>query len=224
MSYPYPGQSPSNPNKDAKYSVVSSPNGGWEVRLIYRVSAREEALLTTDRHEKLVGMVNGVKLEQNGKPGGAFYINEFHDVLVPHPGGGCIHAGTYHELLKFDFDGHEISPVPPPDLVPGDRWPGPHVGILYILAAGGTDIRYNIMTRQRRRKEILSDSVGLDAARTLAGRLARVKGHRGGRIYINEAAEFFTPMDGGESGLSYIYLGSLGDDAWFPAPDVRGRE
>jgi hypothetical protein len=48
----------------------------------------------------------------------------------------------------------------------------------------------------------------------LTKRLAEVK-KKGGRIYINEAGEFFAPV-GGE----HLYLGPLEDDVWFPAPDV----
>lgn len=220
----YPGLAPSNVSHDAKYSVVHSPKGAMEIRLIYRVNDREKALLTTDRHEILVTMVNRVKEELSGVPGGAFYINEFGDVLVPHPDGRCVYAGTYNELLKFDFDGQEISPVPPPGLAPGDRWPGPHVGIHYVLAAGGMDMKYQLTSGAIRREYRLSEAVGLTPAKLIARRLAEVKGRQGGGVYINEAREFFAWIGGGESGGVYIYLGPLEDDAWFPAPDVPGRQ
>lgn len=221
----YPGLAPSNVNKDAKYSVIySTSGGGMEVRLVYRVSEREKQLLTSDRHEKLVAMVNQVKEELSGVPGGPFYINEFGDVLVPQQDGGCAYAGTYSELLKFDYDGQEIGPVPPPGLAPGDRWPGPHVGIRYVLAAGGTDIKYEQASGQSIREHRLSDAVGHGPAQLLARRLAKVKGQQGGRVYINEASEFFAPLNGGEKGTLYVYLGPLEDDAWFQAPDVSGRE
>ncbi|GLY21814.1 hypothetical protein [Micromonospora sp. NBRC 101691] len=213
----YPGLAPSNVNKDAKYSVVHSRQGGMEVRLVYRVSSREKQLLTNDRHEKLVAMVNHVKEEVNGLPGGAFYINEYGDVLVPHPNGGCVFAGSYDEFLKFDFDGQEIGPVPSPDLAPGDQWLGPHVGIPYVLTAGASDFRYEVISGQRSREYRLSDVVGQSAARLLARRLATVKGYAGGRVYINEARHFFAPV-----GSSYLYLGPLGDEPWFPAPAVPG--
>lgn len=223
MSYPYPGLSPSNVNKDAKYSVVSGQNGGWEVRLIYRVSEREKALLTTDRHEQLVAQVNKVKEELTGSPGGAFYINEYKDVLVPNPAGGCDYVMNYQDLLKFDLDGHEISPVAPPGLSAGEPWPGPHPGIRYVLTADGTDIKYERESGRIRREHRLSDVVGEVPAKLLARRLCKVK-NGGGRIYINEAYEFFAPLGRGGSSVLYVYLGSLDDDAWFPAPEVPGRE
>ncbi|MGW9193079.1 hypothetical protein [Micromonospora chersina] len=219
----YPGLSPSNVNKDAKYSVVHSPAGGMEVRLVYRISAREKELLTNDRHESLVAMVNEVKEKINGTAGGAFYINEHHHVLVPHPEGGCVYAGTYDEILEFDYDGQLIGPVPPSDLDPGAAWPGPHAGIPYVLCAGGTDIRYDAVSGRRIREVRLSDDVGQEPARLLARRLAAVKGNAGGRVYINEASHFFAPVNTATGGVSYVYLGALDDDAWFPVPDVPGR-
>lgn len=213
----YPGLAPSNVNRDAKYSIVHSRQGGMEVRLVYRVSTREKALLTNDRHEKLVAMVNKVKEVVNGLPGGPFYINEYGHVLVPHPHDGCVYAGSYEELLKFDFDGHEIGPIPPPHLAPGDQWLGPHVGVSYVLTAGASDFRYQVISGQRVHEYRLSDMVGQTSARLLARRLAAVKGYQGGRVYINEARHFFAPV-----GSSYLYLGPLGDDPWFPAPAIFG--
>jgi hypothetical protein len=82
-------------------------------------------------------MVNRVKTELRGTAGGAFYINEFHHVLVPSDDSGpCYYAGTYHELLEFDYEGQIVSPEPPLDLTRGKPWPGPHAGIAYVLIAG----------------------------------------------------------------------------------------
>src|SRR5207249_4043351 len=110
----------------------------------------------------------------------------------------------------------------PADLVPGDPWEGPHVGILYILVAGCDDIRYEIRSARRTREVLLSDDVGHQAARRLAQRLSEHKGRSGGRFYINEASELFAPINTA-GGVSRRYLGHLDDDLWFPAPDVPGR-
>jgi len=64
---------------------------------------------------------------------------------------------------------------------------------------------------------------GAAAAAALAHRLRSVKGFAGGRIYINEAGEFFAPIPGRSNNLSYLYLGPLGEDQWFPPPDVDRR-
>jgi hypothetical protein len=66
----------------------------------------------------------------------------------------------------------------------------------------------------------LSDHVDHHAASQLAKRLRQVKGPEGGRVYINEVGEFFAPIDNRDGTVSYVYLGPLEDDPWFPAPDV----
>ena len=63
-------------------------------------------------------MVNSVKEGSTGAPGGAFYINEYKHVLVP-TSEGCLYAGKYAPLLRFSFEGVEITPEPPPGLSPG---------------------------------------------------------------------------------------------------------
>jgi len=216
---PYPGRIPSNVSKEAKYSVRSAPGGAYAVRLVYAVGSGERELLTTDSHDVLVDMVNAVKVEAQGARGGVFYINEYKDVLVPTQ-SGCFYAGNYEPLLAFDFEGTVISPRAPVGLVPGADWRGPHAGTSYVLTASGDDVRYeHTPTPTRVIKTLLSDAVGASAARTLAQRLGRTKGPSGGRIYINEACEFFAPLMV-SGNLEYRYLGPLDDDAWFPAPDV----
>src|SRR5205807_722984 len=96
-------------------------------------------------------------------------------------------------------------------------WPGPHVGIPYVLTAERTDIRYESEPRRNViRRELLSATVGSAEAAALAKRLARHKGGSG-RIYINEAREFFAPVEGATQ-WSYLYLGNLGSEPWFPEP------
>jgi hypothetical protein len=91
------------------------------------------------------------------------------------------------------------------------------VGIPYVLTAERTDIRYESEPRPNViRRELLSATVGNAAAAALAKRLARHKG-ASGRIYINEAREFFAPVQS-TSRWSYLYLGNLGEEQWFPMP------
>lgn len=217
MSTKYTGNAPSNVNKDAKYSVVRGA-GGWEVRLIYRLSSSERALVTTSSHPELVDLVNGVKEDVNGAPGGAFYINEYHHVLVP-TDDGCMCAGKYLQPLEFRFEGQVITAAAPPGLQPGDDWPGPRVGTAYVLAADGSDIRYKVETRPNviaERK--LSAEIGRSQAAAAARAIARFK-PGGGRIYVNEACECFGPGPGGE-GTSHRYFGRLDLGRWFAEPQV----
>ena len=76
MARRYKGNIPSNVSKDAKYSLVRGAKG-WEVRLVYRLNATERALVTTAEHPDLVELVNGVKEDAVGVPGGAFYKHAF---------------------------------------------------------------------------------------------------------------------------------------------------
>lgn len=215
MAKKYAGNSPSNVSKDAKYSVVRS-GSEWEIRVVYRLSAEERALITTAKHPRLVELVNGVKEDYQNAPGGAFYIDEYRHVLVP-TDEGCMFADYYEDDLLFRFEGAEIGPRSPAELEPGQVWPGPRVGIPYTLAADGRDVRYSAETRpsvvaERR----LSKSVGVAAAARLASNLATYK-RGGGRIYINEAREFFAPVERGGEWIT-LYLGGLADDDWFPDP------
>lgn len=211
----YRGNAPKSVRKAAKYRVKHDA-GEWAVQLQYVLDKREYALLTTRDHPGLVEMVNRAKESVNDGPGGAFYINEYGRVIVPSTDGDYYEAGTYDEILEFDFDGEVVSSRPTDGLEPGDEWPGPHAGIPYVLTAERSDIRYEIEFGDTRRKCLLSDDVGPDAARRLAQRLLEHK-KDSGRIYINECREFFAPISGADE-VSYIYLGPLGDDAWFQNP------
>lgn len=210
----YTGYSPSRVSKDAKYTVTAD----GKVRLEYQESRRVRVLLTTDDHPDLVKMVNKVKNAINFREGGQFYINEFHHVLVPDgEGGPCYYAGSYEEPLVFADGDLTVGPEAAPDLRPGDDWKGPHVGIPYVLNAGATDIRYEKVDGRRRITTYLSDERGREAALKLSQRLGKIKGSSGGRFFINEAGELFAPV-GLAGDWSYIYLGDLGEDVWFPPP------
>src|SRR4051812_2274309 len=99
----YSGATPSNVAKDAKYSVRAGRDGD-EICLTYRANNRVRHLLTTAQHPQLVDMVNEVKMALTRQPRGAFYINEFRDVLVPDGEGGSYYAGHYEPHLEFGFE------------------------------------------------------------------------------------------------------------------------
>jgi len=217
VARPYKGNIPSNVSKDAKYSVVRGTRG-WEVRLIYRLNASEQALVTTAEHPELVEMVNEVKEDAAGAPGGAFYVNEYRHVLVP-TDDGCLYAGRYLPLLRFSFEGRDITPEAPPEVSPGDTWPGPRVGTAYVLTADGADIRYRVESRPN----VLSDrrlsaEIGKGPASKTARRIATYK-PGGGRIYVNEAFECFGPA-GGSDGVAHVYFGRIDASEWFAEPEV----
>jgi len=121
------------------------------VNLVFRLSRREVALLSSDSHDALIDMVNTAKESVNGVPGGSFYINEFSDVIVPSTNGENYFAGMYSQVLTFDLNGQVISSEPPANIAPGDIWPGPHVGVDYTLTADGSDIKYEEQSGRIRR-------------------------------------------------------------------------
>ena len=211
---PYTGNNQTNVSKDAKYTVTAA----GDVRLVFRGGPREKELLTAPGldYEALVKMVNQIKVQVAGAPGGAFYVNEYGDVLVPDGVGGWYFAGNYDKRLEFAFNGGVLTSRAAPGLEPGDVWEGPHPGIRHTLCAGGADVKYESKNGARTTEVRLSDQVGAGAARATAARIAAVKGSSGGRFYINEAAELFAPV--AAQNYDFLYIGHLEDSSWFVAP------
>lgn len=229
------GNCPRNVNKDASYAVRSD-RGKQVVGLQYRTENGEQWALASKDHASLVEMVNAVKTAAGNPPNGSFYINEYSQVIVPVTNDDNYYlAGEYDGLLSFEFEGVVISGVgqgrgagettddgehPKADLPqPGDDWFGPHVGIPYVLKAGGADIYFESEPRENvKKKNLLSKAIGAEAATEIAGRIKRTKGFEGGRFYINEWREMFAPVSHGHD-LRYVYIGPLGlDEPWFPKP------
>ncbi len=219
---PYTWNLPRNVSRDAKYAVRRN-KGRMEVGLLFRTDYGEEWTMSTAAHPELVQMVNAVKMEISGNPGGSFYINEYRQVIVPAADGSdsYYYAGEYHQDLEFLFEGKTVSSRAVASdgrpLKPGDTWEGVHPGIPYVLKAGGKDISFRHPVRPNvTREELLSRYVSPAAALTLAARIRSVKGFEGGRFYVNERCHMFAPL-GGEGGLNYVYIGDLAPtDPWYP--------
>jgi len=217
---PFKGNCPRNVAKDAKYAVRLD-HGRYVVGLVYRAPENERWYPVASDHEELTEMVNAVKTAATGSLGGAFYINEFNQVIVPTAGDEAQYyvAGEYTRPLMFQFEGHILSGKPPEGLLPGDEWTGVHPGIPYVLAAGGKDIYYETQPRPRVVKRVqLSEVRSPNDAQRLAKWITQVKGGAGGRFYVNEFRAVFAPL--GTTNLRYVYVGLLNDpDAWFPKPE-----
>jgi hypothetical protein len=220
------GNCPSNVNRDAKYSVKIE-RGEYVVGLFYRSTEGELWYPSNADHPDLVEMVNNVKTRFSGSPGGAFYVNEYRQVLVPVIGEERDYylAGEYDPPLEFEFEGKILSgnakDLDGKPINPGDVWVGPHPGIPYVLKAGGRDISYKYWDRPNVEKVVrLSDCIGQEAEK-VALEIARLKGAAGGRFFINEFCQMFTPITG-DRGLNYIYLGKITDlKYWFPKPHIK---
>ncbi|MBC7363219.1 MAG: hypothetical protein H5U07_01590 [Candidatus Aminicenantes bacterium] len=214
------GNCPKSVSKDAKYSV-RLVDGKPKVTIVYETEDGERWYPSTDVHPKLVEMVNNVKISVSGKPFGAFYINEFHQVIVPAAGTTDYYlAGEYSEPIRFEFEGKIISGEPKDfdgrPLEPGDIWVGPRAGIPYILEAGGDDIRYEYSPRPFVEKRVrLSSVISKERAARVAHMIRGVKGFAGGRFYVNEFRAIFAPVNKAD-GLKYIYIGQLDLNDWFP--------
>jgi hypothetical protein len=224
-AYPiYPGNCPANVSKDAKYTVRSG-KGGPVVAIIYEAEEDERWHPTTDSHPQLVKMVNDVKMAHAGKPNGNFYINEYKHVIVPVVGSSAYYfAGVYDRPLRFDFEGKTISGEPL-DLngnviAPGQTWTGPHAGIPYVLASGGTDVYYECTPRPNVTKKVrLSKAIGVEQAKQATAPIRAIRGVDGGRFYVNEFGSIFTPSETA-AGWQYMYVGEIVLNLWFAPPAV----
>lgn len=204
----YPWLEPSSVKSDGKYRVTAD----GQIRLVHTIDRVERALLTTNSHPGLVGMVTAVKKAHGDQPSGVFYLNEWRHVLVK-AAGETWFAGRYEPLLEFDLDGETISARASQTLQPGDSWPGPRVGIRYTLNAAGDDVfcRRRITPQRERREEL---SAFIESAETVVRSWSRHK-PGGGVVYINEARELFAPSD-----AKWIYLGRASTHEWYPEPMV----
>lgn len=246
MSVPrlYPGVWPQNVSRLAKYAVRFIDNE-WRVTVLYEAGAGLRYLAVEGAGEGVAAQVNAVKTAVGDQPGGPFYVNEYRHVIVPvrATGGGVsgsdyYFAGRMLDDLRFEFEGQPLSTRPVgregQPLAAGEKWIGPRPGIPYVLAAGAGDIyfespalteddpprvRANVI-----RKVQLSRVVGDRAAAMRNVKMvASLRGHQGGRFYVNEHGAAFTPVDGGDgNGLDYLYAGQIDRAAWFPEPVLVG--
>lgn len=238
----YRGVWPQNVSKLAKYAV-RFVDGGWKITVLYEAGEGLRYLAVEGAEADLVQRINAVKTTLRDQSGGAFYVNEFRHVLVPVAdasasglGSHYYYAGQLEADLSFEFEGAPLTTKPVrPDgtpLNPGDRWVGPRPGIPYVLAAGGGDIYHESpalteddparvrpsMTRRVQLSKVLGDKAAVARA---VRPVASVRGHQGGRFYVNEHGAMFTPVGAGDgNGLDYIYCGQIDRAAWFPEPPV----
>jgi hypothetical protein len=236
----YRGVWPQNVSKLAKYAVRFL-EGEWKVTVLYDAGDGLRYLAVEGGAADVASRVNAVKTALQNQPGGAFYVNEFRHIVVPVAAEGTAAAGSHYYMagrlepdFRFEFDGQPLTARPfRPDgtaLQRGDRWVGPRPGIPYVLAAGAADIYYEtpaltdddppavlpMTTRKVQLSKVLGDKPLL---RTALTSISAVKGHQGGRFYVNEHGAMFTPVDGGDgNGIDYVYCGQIDRSAWFPEP------
>jgi hypothetical protein len=234
----YRGVWPQNVSKLAKYAV-RFVEGDWKVTVLYEAGEGLRYLAVEGGGNGLPAQINKIKSELSDHPGGAFYVNEYRHVIVPvasesGTGSHYYYAGKLEGDLSFDFEGQSLTtrPIQPngTPLQAGERWVGPRPGIPYVLAAGGADIYFEspaltdddpprvrpMMTRKVQLSKVLRSKSDLRAVVRLIG---DIRGHQGGRFYVNEHGAIFTPVAAGDgNGLDYVYCGLIDPMAWFPEP------
>lgn len=216
------GNSSSSVTKQGKYRVSHEPEG-FSISVIIETPDGIRSYPSTDKHPALVEMVNSVKEQVQGAPGGQFFINEWRQVIVPAGDDSTRYlAGEYHHDIILSLDGAEFSGRPHDAygnlLKPGDSWTGrPRPGIEYTLKAGGADIQYTVPLGPDRELVCrLSKVAGAEQARRTARKIAAVKGNKGGRFFVNEFRAVFGPKPMPD-GYDFVFIGVLSDsDPWFP--------
>ena len=238
----YRGVWPQNVSRLAKYAIRWIDKD-WKITVLYEAGNGLRYLAVEGGEADLVTRINAIKTVLSDQPGGAFYVNEYRHVLVPVTGDGTSGVGSHYYYagrlngdLRFVFDGQPLttSPIQPngSPLNAGENWVGPRPGIPYVLAAGGGDIYYEtpaltdtepptirpLMTRRVQLSNILQDK---DSVARAVRPVANIRGHEGGRFYVNEHGAMFTPIEAGDgNGLDYVYCGQIDHAAWFPEPPV----
>lgn len=236
----YRGLWPQNVSKLAKYAI-RFVEGMWKITVLYEAGEGLLYLAVEGTEDSLVQEINAIKQTLNNLPGGAFYVNEYRHVLVPvqgHTSSGSgshyYYAGRLYTDLEFGFEGNPLITKPihsdGTPMRPGEKWIGPRPGIPYVLSAGAGDIYFEtpaltdddpprllpMTTRRVQLSKILSNRQMLSNA---VSPIAAVRGHQGGRFYVNEHGAIFTPAIAGDgNGINYIYCGQINRNAWFPDP------
>lgn len=234
----YRGVWPQNVSKTAKYSVRHL-DGRWKVTVLYDIGDGLRYLAVEGGDTDVPDRVNAVKAAVGEAPGGVFYVNEYRHIVVPantSEGVQYFFAGRLAKDFRFEFEGQPLDTRPygsdGTQLQPGDEWVGPLPGIPYILKAGANDLEYRTpaltdddppsvrpnTTAHVRLSKVLRDPAAVQRA---LKPIADLRGHTGGRFYVNEHGAIFTPMDGGDGdGLRYTYCGQIDLADWFPEPKV----
>lgn len=238
----YRGVWPQNVSSLAKYALRFL-DSVWKITVQYEVGDGLRYLAVEGSTSDLQKRVNEIKATVGDAPGGAFYVNEYRHVVVPVRSDGASGTGSHYYFagklesdFRFEFEGRALSTRPVRTdgvaLSPGDTWVGPRPGIPYVLAAGATDIYFETpaltdedpptvrpnMTRKVQLSRVLGDKGALSRA---VRPVAQVRGHTGGRFYVNEHGAMFSPTGAGDgNGIDYVYCGQLDRTAWFPEPST----
>jgi hypothetical protein len=163
--------------------------------------------------QQLAKAVNAVKRKQCGLAGGSFVINEFGQVLCPiQKTFDRFLVGHAAGLLRFEDaseDGVYRSIGEDSDLVCGDEWNLPYIGMQYQLAAGG----WIYFWRDGKEQGGSDKPPRQDEA--LIERLRGIRPHGAVRFIVNHHGIVLTKKPIDNSTWKAIYVGRINLDLWF---------
>ena len=222
----YRGNCPRTVSSVGKYHLRRESNR-WRIQLDH-ISDGDMIRSSAVGHRPLIDMIiAGRRQAGGGSPGGAFYINEYSQVLLPgRSGGSYSQVGEYSPLIEFEIEGKIISSagVGSPPRLPrvGDPWRGPRHGIPYTLrnVSGHLDIQYESHLTGGDIEVIrLSDYCNSARCIQLGESIRATKGNTG-RFYVNEQRQMFAPRQSDEEEWDMVYVGELDiTSGWFPKPE-----
>ena len=160
----------------------------------------------SDEMRQLGKMVEAGQRKRNGQPGGSFLIDEFFRVLLPTAGSQPDHVGDFVYLdLAFinPLDNSNIDLDDNRNLVPGNYWDKPYIGLMYVFGADH-QIRYEnfgqIEFPPRQDQNLIETLRWLRPG--------------GGRILVNPAGIVLTKV---QKGFKWVptYVGRINTRNWF---------
>ena len=221
----YRGNCPRTVSNVGKYHLRRQSNR-WRIQLDYRSDGDTIRSSAVGHRELIDLLIAGRRRAGGGFPGGAFYINEYSQVLLPgRSGNPYSNVGEYRHLIEFEIEGTIISAAgagsPPRAPRVGDVWRGPRHGIPYTLrnVSGNLDIQYESHLQGTDVEVIrLIDHCETTRCNQLGESIRAVKGTTG-KFYVNEQQHMFAPRQNDEEEWDMVYVGELDmASGWFPKP------
>lgn len=169
--------------------------------------------IPTPNVQKLAKAVNQAKQRYAGWAGGAFVINEFGQVLCPiQQSSDRYLVGETDGKLFFEDpwdDDLMLSIGDDEDLMCGDDWERPYIGMQYQLHAG--DFIYYWHEDDERAGKVQPEEQDED----LIERLRALRPRRGIRFIVNHHGIVLTKIQIEDKRWKAVYVGRINYDLWF---------
>jgi hypothetical protein len=204
-----------------RYKRPQGEESAYHVGVDHRIEVRWKAgpedltcpIEATPGAQQLAKAVNAVKRQQSGLAGGAFVINEFGQVICPiQKTYDRFLVGHAFGALRFEDafeDGVYRSIGDDSDLVCGDEWNLPYIGMQYQLAAGG----WIYYWRQGNERSGSEKPPHQDEA--LIERLRAIRSHGAVRFIVNHHGIVLTKSHVTGNTWKAVYVGRINPKLWF---------